>query len=53
MIVNYLKGKQYKADKGFRHFVKKSSFELLSLHSMGITEALLIRVKDEKNVRYM
>ena len=53
-IVKYLKGEQYEADKGFRHFVKKNGFELLDLHSMGIAEeALVIRVKDEKKVRYM
>ncbi len=50
-IVNYLKGEQQDADKGFRHFVKKSGFELLDLPSVGIRDALVIRVKEEKKVR--
>ena len=48
-IVDYLKGRQ-EDDKGFRHFVKKSGFKLLDLPAVGVRDALVVRIKQEKQV---
>ena len=49
-IVNHLKGLEH-GDKAFRHFVKKSCFQLLDLPSMGIRDALVVKLNQEKQVR--
>ena len=49
-IVNYLKGTE-EYDKIFRHFVKKSRLQLLDLPSVGIRDALVVKLKQEKQVR--
>ena len=49
-IVNHLKGIQ-DDDKAFRHFIKKSCFQLLDLPAVGIRDALVVKVKEEKQVR--
>ena len=48
-IVDHLKGR-CDDDKGFCYFVKKSSFELLDLPAVGIRDALVVRLKQEKKV---
>ena len=50
-IASYLKGSAQNSDKIFRHFVKKSGFELLDLPSVGIRDALVVRVKEEHKVK--
>ena len=47
-IVRYLKDPG--EDKNFRHFVKKSGFELLDLPSLGVRDALVVKVKQDKKV---
>ena len=49
-IARYLKGSTQSSDKIFRHFVKKSGFELLDLPSVGIRDSLVVRVKEEHKV---
>ena len=49
-IVQYLKNPAGASDKNFRHFVKKSGFQLLDLPSVGVTDALVVKVKAEKEV---
>ena len=44
-------GSAQNSDKIFRHFVKKSGFELLDLPSVGIRDALVVRVKEEHKVK--
>ena len=48
-IVSHLKG-QENPDKAFRHFVKKGQFRLLDLPAVGIRDALVVQVKQEKKV---
>ena len=47
-ILRYLKDPG--EDKNFRHFVKKSGFELLDLLSVGVRDALVVKVKQDKKV---
>lgn len=49
-IVRCLKNPDEVTDKNFRHFVKKSSFQLLDLPSLGVRDALVVKVKAEKEV---
>ena len=49
-VVDYLKGAARETDKAFRHFVKKSGFELLDLPSVGIRDVLVVQVNEEKKV---
>ena len=48
-IIDHLKGLEYDY-KAFRHFVKKSCFQLLDFPSVGIRDALVIKLKQEKQV---
>ena len=48
-IINYLKGTDI-GDKAFRHFVKNSGFKLLDLPSLGIRDALVVKLKQAKQV---
>ena len=48
-IIDHLKDKCID-DKGFRYFVKKSSFELLDLPAVGLRDTLVVRLKQEKKV---
>ena len=48
-ITAYLKGTP-DSDKAFRHFVKKSSFQLLDLPAAGVRDVLVVSVKEEKQV---
>ena len=50
-IVSHLKG-QENPDKAFRHFVKKGQYlvRLLDLPAVGIRDALVVQVKQEKKV---
>lgn len=48
-IIAYLKGTP-DGDKGFRHFVKKSGFQLLNLPATGVRDILMVAVKEEKQV---
>ena len=50
-IVDHLKGLTEHDDKAFRHFVKKSCFQLLDLPSVGIRNVLVVKLKQEKQVR--
>ena len=50
-IINYLKGTCTDIGvKAFRHFVKSSGFELLDLPSLGIRDALVVKLKQPKQV---
>ena len=48
-IINYLKGTDI-GDKEFHHFIKNNGFKLLDLPSLGIREALVIKLKQAKLV---
>ena len=48
-IIGYLKGTPDE-DKAFRHFVKKSGFQLLDLPSAGLRDILVVPVKEEEQV---
>ena len=37
-------------DKAFRHFVKKSRFQLLDLPAAGVRDVLVVLVREEKQV---
>ena len=50
-IVRYLKDSG--EDKNFRHFVKKSGFQLLDLPSVGVRDALVVKVKQDKQVSHV
>ena len=49
-IVRHIKNPGENDDKNFRHFVKKSGFELLDLPSLGVRDALVVKVKQDKEV---
>ena len=50
-IVRYLKDSG--EDKNFRHFVKKSGFQLLDLRSVGVRDVLVVKVKQDKQVSHL
>ena len=37
-------------DRNFRHFVKKSKFQLLDVTEAGLRDVLVVKVKDSKEV---
>ena len=49
-IVKQLKTGTYD-DKNFRHFVKKSNFQLLDVTEAGLRDVLVVKVKDLKEVK--
>ena len=49
-IARYLKNPHGASNKNFRHFVKKSGFQLLDLPAVGVRDALVVKVKAEKEV---
>ena len=54
-IVSYLKGdevsnRKSKEEKHFRHYVKKTGFKLLDFPAVGLRDALVVPVKEEKVV---
>ena len=48
----YLKGNS-EDDKHFRHLVKRSGFRLLDFPEAGIRDALVVAVKEDKEVGYL
>ena len=50
-VTSYMKGGS-DLDKNFRHNVKTSGFRLLDLPEAGIRDALVVKVKEDKQVRY-
>ena len=48
-IVGFLKTAKYQ-DKFFRHFVKKSVFQLLDLPEAGLRDVLMVKVQEAKQV---
>ena len=51
-IISYLKGNS-EDDKHFRHLVKRSGFRLLDFPEAGIRDALVVAVKEDKEVGYL
>ena len=51
-IISYLKGNS-DDDKHFRHLVKRSGFRLLDFPEAGIRDALVVAVKEDKEVGYL
>ena len=51
-IISYLKGNS-EDDKHFRHLVKRSGFRLLDFSEAGIRDALVVAVKEDKEVGYL
>ena len=50
-IISYLKGNS-DDDKHFRHLVKRSGFRLLDFPEAGIRDALVVAVKEEKEIGF-
>lgn len=50
-IVGFLKNESDGGDKAFRHFVKKSGFQLVDLPAAGVRDVLVSAVKEDKQVR--
>ena len=51
-IISYLKGNS-EDDKHFRHLVKRSGFRLLDFPEAGIRDALVVAVREDKEVGYL
>ena len=49
-ILKVLKDEESSEDKNFRHFVKKSGFQTLDLPAAGLTNVLVVKVKEGKEV---
>ena len=47
-IIHFLKNPLSIEDRNFRHFIKRSGFQLLDLPEAGIRDALVAQVKGEK-----
>ena len=50
-IISYLKGNS-EDDKHFRHLVKRSGFRLLDFPEAGTRDAVVVAVKEDKEVGY-
>ena len=50
-IVRFLKATSADEDKHFRHLVKTSGFQLLDLPEAGLRDVLVVKVKENKQVR--
>ena len=47
---HFLKNPLSIEDRNFRHLIKRSGFQLLDLPEAGIRDALVVQVKEEKEV---